>query len=178
MVRHLHSGKIPFVVPALWMACLLAGCSGIKPYPSTPDNNLHLYTTTDSGSFFSSIHAAVDIHRIGSDCTTDYEGTIQLTQPTIDVGIPPNRWSRLVFIFASSSFLANRSGTITYDTLLKPRAGYHYEITASYKSDTYHVAIREIPPNRSTGRELDRLAPSACRSSSGGNKHAVSAPVS
>ena len=167
MVKHLHHrGKIPFVVLVLWLAYLLNGCSGVKPYQGTPDNNLHLYTTTDSGSFFSSVHTAVDIHRIGPDCTTDYEGTIQLTQPTIDVGIPPNRWSHLVFIFASSSFLANRSGSITYETLLKPRAGYHYGVTVSYKDDMYHVAIREIPPDRSTGRELDRLAPSACRSPS------------
>jgi hypothetical protein len=28
----------------------------------------------------------------------------------------------------------------------------------------YHVVIREIPPNRSSGRDLDRLTLSSCRS--------------
>ena len=51
--------------------------------------------------WFSSVGAAVDIHRLTADCRTEYEGTVQLNRPTIDVGIPPNKWSRLVFVFAS-----------------------------------------------------------------------------
>lgn len=59
--------------------------------------------------------------RVAEDCVLDYEGTVQLADPKIEIGIPPHRWSYLVFVFANSSFLANRSGTITYETLLKPK---------------------------------------------------------
>jgi hypothetical protein len=72
-----------------------------------------------------------------------------------------------VFVFNSFSFFSNRSGTITYETLIKSRSNHQYDVAASYKNDMYHVVIREIPPDRSASRELDRLALSACRSSSG-----------
>ena len=163
--RRTHGRSV--VVGLLFCAAsLLSACSGIKTYENGLLKNLHVQTATDSGSWFSRVHAAVDIHRVGDDCSIDYEGTVQLTEPTIDIGIPPDRWSHLVFVFASFSFWANRSGTITYETLLKPRPNYHYEVAASYRNDMYHVAIRERPPNRSTGRELDLLALSACRSPS------------
>jgi hypothetical protein len=166
MVRHLCSANIPFVVLVLWTVSLLPGCSGTRSYQSTADNNLHVHTTTDSGSWFSGVRVAMDIHGLGQDCRAHYEGTVQLTQPTIDVGIPPNRWTQLVFAFASSSFLAGRSSMITYDTLLKPRAGYHYQISVSYKNDIYHVVIRETLPNQSAGLEIERRPLSACRSNS------------
>ena len=165
-VKYLGRFIIRFVGLLLLPACFLAGCTGLKSYPGTPDNNLHVRTTTDSGSWFSNVRVAVDIHGVGPDCSTSYEGTVQLNQSTIDVGISPNRWTQLVFVFASSSFLAGRSGMINYDTMLKPRAGYHYQITVSYKNDLYHVAIRETQPNGSTGLEIERQPLSTCRSTS------------
>lgn len=147
-------------------ASLLPSCSGIKPYENSINKNLHVHTTTDSGSWFSRVRAAVDIHRVGETCTVEYAGTVQLTEATTDIGIPPDRWSHLVFVFASSSFLANRRGTITYETLVKPRPHYHYDAAVSYGNDMYHVVIREMPPTHSAGRELDPLALRACRSPS------------
>jgi hypothetical protein len=131
-------------------------------YQNTSDNNLYVRTDTDSGSLFSSVRAAVDIHRVTTDCTTDYEGTVQLNRPTIEIGVPPNRWSRLVFVFDSSSFWANRSGTITYDTLLKPRSGYHYQVVVTYKDGIYNVSVRETHPGSSVTREIDRRDLGAC----------------
>lgn len=155
-MRPLGESRALFVVGFLWTATLLVSCFGVKTYQNTPDNNLHVRTAVDSSSFFSSLRAAVEIHRVGADCTTDYEGTIQLNKPTIDIGIPPNRWSYLVFVFASSSFWANRSGTITYETLLKPRIGYHYQVMVSYKDDMYNVAVRETHPSGPGSREMER----------------------
>ena len=170
----------PHHAPALWLICgrhvavwflvctvsLLPACSGMKDYENSLTKNLHVQTATDSGSSFSSIRAAVDIHRVGKDCATDYEGTVQLSETTANIGIPPDRWSYLVFVFSSSSFWGNRSGSITFETMLKPRIQYHYDAAVSYKNDIYHVAIREVPPNQSGARELDRMALSTCRSSS------------
>lgn len=145
------------------VASLLSACSGIKPYENSLNKNLHVHTATDSGSWFSRVRAAVDIHRVGEDCAIDYEGTVQLTGPETEIGIPPDRRSYLVFVFNSSSLFSNRSGTITYETLIKPRSNHQYDVAVSYKNDLYRVVIRETPPSRSPGRELDRLALRSCR---------------
>ena len=167
MGRSLSNIRIAFIMLVIWTAGLLAGCFGSKTYPNTLDKNLHVHTATDSGSWFSRVRASVDIHRVGEDCALDYEGTVQLADRKIDIGLPPNRWSYLVFVFASSSFLANRSGTITYETLLKARPNHHYQVAVQYRKDMYHVGIRETIPNQSTGREIEPLQLSACRSSVG-----------
>ncbi|HKY70822.1 MAG TPA: hypothetical protein VJL88_02795 [Nitrospira sp.] len=138
----------------------------MKPYQNTPDNNLHIRTTADSGSWLSSVRVAVDIHRVTPVCKAEYEGTVQLDRPTIDVGIPPNRWSRLVFVFAGSSFLANRSGSITYETLLQPRSGYHYEVNVTYRDDMYNVVVRETHPNSSVSHEVEQKDLGACAAKS------------
>jgi hypothetical protein len=161
-VQPIAAIRASFVVGCLWTATFLAGCFGVKTYQNTPDNNLHVHTATDSGSIFSSVRAAVDIHRVTTDCTTDYEGTVQLNRPTIDIGVPLNRWSRLVFVFDSFSFWANRSGTMTYETLLKPRSGYHYQVVVTYKDDIYNVAVRETHPSSSVSREIERRDLRAC----------------
>jgi hypothetical protein len=150
----------------LWSTVFLAGCSGQKPYQNTMDNNLHVRTTANSGSWFSSVRAAVDIHRVTPECKTEYEGTVQLNGPTIDIGIPPDRWSRLVFVFDTSSFLANRSGSITYETLLKPRSGYQYEARVTYSDDMYNVVVRETLPSSSVGREIEHQDLRACSAKS------------
>lgn len=167
MRRPVSSGRIAFIVLSIWTVGLLAGCSGSRTYPNTLDKNLHVYTATDSGSWFSRVRAAVDIHHVREDCALDYEGTVQLADRRIDIGLPAHRWNYLVFVFASSSFLANRSGTITYETLLKTRPNYHYQVTVQYRDDMYHVGIRETLPNQSAGREIESLQLSACRSSAG-----------
>jgi hypothetical protein len=148
-------------------ASLLSACSGIKTYENNLNKNLHVHTATDPGSWFSRVRTAVDIHRVGEDCAIDYEGTVQLTGSPTEIGIPTDRRSYLAFVFNSFPFFSNRSGTITYETLMKPRSNHHYDVAASYKNDMYHVVVREIPPDRSAGRELDQLTLSACRSSSG-----------
>jgi len=155
-------GWSPIVALSFAVASVLSACSGIKTYDNSATKNLYVRTATDSGSWFSSVRTAVDIHRVSAKCSTEYEGTVQLAHATTEIGLPPERWSRLVFVFATSSFFANRSGTVTYETLLKPRPHHRYDVTVSYRNDMYHVVIREVPPNRSTGRELDRIPLSTC----------------
>lgn len=157
------SGSRTVITALLAATSLLSACSGIKTYETSVAKNLQVRTATDAGSWFSSIRTAVDIHRVGKGCATDYEGTVQLNEPTTNIGLPPDRWTHLVFVFASFSFLANKSGTTTYETLLKPRPNYRYHAEVSYRNDMYHVAIREFPPNQSIGRELDSIPLSSCR---------------
>ena len=161
-----RSRRDSVILAALWTAAFLSGCSGMKLYQNTPDKNLHLHTAAESGSWFSSVRAAVDIHRLTADCRTAYEGTVQLNRPTVDVGVPPEWWSRLVFVFASSSFLANRSGSMTYETLLKPRSGYQYEIDVTYRDDMYNVVVRETQPGSSVVHEVQPNDGRACQARS------------
>lgn len=151
-----------YITGLLVTVSLLAGCLGIRHYPNTMDKNLHIQTKTDSGSFFSKLRAAVDIYRVDADCKTKYEGTIQLNEPSVDVGIPSHRLSYLVFVFSSSSFLASSNSTVTHDTLLKPRAGYNYDIKVSYIDDIYNVVIRETHPRKPGSRDIELKDLSAC----------------
>lgn len=159
------SGNRTVVMFLIFTASLFPACSGIKTYENNLNKNVHVRTTTNSGSWLSSIHTAVDIHRVEKNCATNYEGTVQLSESTTDIGLLPDRWTHLVFVFASSSFVANRSGTTTYETLLKPRLNHRYHAEVSYRNDMYHVAIRDFPPNQSIGRELDPMPLRTCRAS-------------
>lgn len=144
-------------------AGFFSGCSGIKPYPNNLDKNLYITTTTESGSVFSSVNASLDIYQVKPDCTLNYQGTVKLDTNSKSVGIPANDPSYLVFGFTSSSFLASNSGNISYETLLKPRKGYHYLITASYIDDIYNVQIRETDPRRKTSRDIDTAGLNNCK---------------
>jgi len=51
--------------------------------------------------------------------------------------------------------MSGRSST-SVGTLLKPRAGYFYEFTVTYKESIYNVAIRETDPRKTSSREIAR----------------------
>ena len=143
---------------------LLVGCSSKYTYPNTLTKNLHIQTKTQSGSFFSSVRAAVGIYQVDNDCRIEYQGTVDLDERPISVGIPSGRPSYLVFEFASSSFLANSSGSISYETLLLPIAGRDYDIKVSYMDDIYNVEIRESRPGDAMVRNIERKDLRACSS--------------
>jgi hypothetical protein len=151
----------------LLMAGVLAGCSGIQTYPNSPEKNVTIRTETKSGSIFSSVQAAVHVHAANPKCATEYKGTVQLTEPVMRIGIPADWQSYLVFSFANSSLLGSSSSTTRYDTLLRPRAGYTYDINVSYVDDFYSVAIREIHLSRSFSRDVPRLSLKACAAQPG-----------
>ena len=133
---------------------VLSGCSGLKPYRGDYENNLRIATQTDSG-FLSSVRASVDIYNIDASCAISYQGTVELEDPTVIVGISPDAASYLVFVFSSGAFLSNSSGTISYETMLRPKAGEFYDVDVSYQNNIYNVGIRE---RGNTGRG-DRLMP-------------------
>lgn len=163
--RSLHKDAQPrlyWLSQLLLPVCLLVGCSGLKPYPNTLEENLHLHTRTDSGSVFSSVHAAVDIYRVNARCQTEYQGTVDLDKPAVAIGIPIDQPSYLSFGFSSSSWLANSNSIISYDTLLTPRVGFDYEFEVSYLDDIYHVAILEVHQGSNIRRQFERQTLSDC----------------
>jgi len=149
---------------AVWLlgAGLLAGCSGIKTYPDTSPRNLFVKTEARSGSAFGSVRVSVHIHQVDASCRTEYLGTVQLNDPAVEIGLPPDRPSYLVFNFYSSSFLGGSTGSINYETLLRPRAGYTYDATARYVDGIYLVEIRESGARGSASRELAQRGLGAC----------------
>jgi hypothetical protein len=152
-----------YVAGVLLAAVLLAGCSGLRPYPNNLEKNLVIRTETDSGSIFSKVRAEVDIFRVKADCKTEYQGTVKLNGPSIKVGIPPDRLSYIVFVFSNSSFLASSRSTMSHETLLKTRAGFSYDIRVSYIDDIYNLTITEKHPRKPKGREIDIRDISACK---------------
>ena len=152
---------------AAWLlgAGLLTGCSGIKTYPDTSPRNLVVRTEASSGSMLAKSRVSVHIHEVGANCSTEYLGTVQLNESTVEIGIPAGRPSLLVFNFYNSSFLGGTTGNINYETLLRPRAGYTYDAIARYRDGIYYVSIRESGARGSAGRELARRPLANCRSS-------------
>jgi hypothetical protein len=108
------------------------------------------------------MRVALHIHQVDAGCGTEYQGTVQLNEPSIGVGVPPGRMSYLVFTFSGSSFLGGTSSSTRYETLLQPRAGYTYDARARYKDGIYHVEIRESGPRQAAGREVERRSLADC----------------
>ena len=150
--------------PQAGLACalavaLLAGCanSGRKPYANEAGaKNLSIRTTV------SGVRAALHVYGVDAQCRPHYLGTLDLGQLSVAVGIPADRWSYLVFDFASSSFLGSKRGRISRDVLLKPRAQYLYEIVATYRDDIYNVVLHERLPHGAL-RELPLLDLASCQ---------------
>jgi hypothetical protein len=156
------------IAASLLGAILLVGCSGLKTYPDTSPRNLVVRTEASSGSMLAKTRVSVHIHEVGANCRTEYLGTVQLSEPTVEIGIPAGRPSLLVFNFHNSSFLGSSTGSVSYETLLRPRAGYTYDATARYREGIYYVSIRESGARSSAGREVARRGLNECgRSPSG-----------
>jgi hypothetical protein len=146
----------------LFTVCFITACSGLKTYHSDLENNLQINTQTDSGSIFSSMQAAVDIHKVNPDCSTEYAGTIHLDDSSKVIGIPAGRSSYLVFVFEKSGFFSAETST-TYNTLIRPRNGYQYIAEVSYQENIYNVIINELDPGNRKSREIETRGMYACK---------------
>jgi hypothetical protein len=144
-------------------AAFLAGCSGVKTYPNTLEQNLQVRSETASGSAPFRVKAALGVHRLDERCQLEFEGLVELDQPSVSVGIPADRWSYLVFNFSASSLLGGSSSSIYRETMFRPRAGHRYDIAVSHKKDIYHVVIREFPPRGGAGRAVEFRDIRVCR---------------
>lgn len=141
---------------ALAGALLLAGCAGGVRYADLPEKNLVVRTQLSGAS------AVLGVHAVDAQCKLTYEGFVELDQPVTRVGVPSGRLSYLVFEFATSSFWSGRRGSITQETLLRPRPGVAYEARVTYGEGLYEVALREVPA-RGQPREVPLAGLSRCR---------------
>ena len=137
-------------------AALIAGCASGHRYTEAPEKNFVVRAEVREA------HAVLGVHAVDSKCNLTYEGYVDLEEAVTRVGIPPGRLSYLVFEFTTSSFWAGRRGSITRETLLRPRPGAVYDVRVTYKDDLYEVAIRETPRGGSA-REVPLTGLAACR---------------
>lgn len=143
-------------------ACLLAlifitaGCSNIKPYPSTADKNLQIRSKV-SGTFLREVKAVLQIHSMKGGCVVDYLGTVDLKEGLTQVGVAPGQPVYLIFLFNISSF-AGGGTMMPYTTVFTPRSGTRYMADVSYSDSIYYVSIHELGSRGVPGRELERKA--------------------
>lgn len=143
------------IARACGLMVALTGCAGPTPYrdDGVPKNvNIRAATSSD-------VRAVVGVHSVEAQCLARYHGMVALDRPSIAIGIPEERWSYLLFQFETSSFLASSRSAVSKGTLLRPRAGYRYEVDVSYRDDIYNVVVRERSPRGKAHevplRELD-----------------------
>lgn len=142
---------------------LFQGCSGLKPYPEQKMKNISILTEVDSGSFFSSVDAAVDIYTINTECKQSYEGTLALDKDSISSGIKINKQNRLSFIFSNSSFLGNSDSSTSFPVYLDAQKDHHYHFVVSYKDNIYNVVLYEINTKTKKRREIDTGTEQECQ---------------
>ena len=130
---------------------LLAGCAGVKTYPTNAAGNVTLRADLDPN-----VRAALHVHAVDRNCETEYQGRVALQPGSTVVEIPADRLSYLVVTFDTSSFLRG-SASASVGTLLTPRRGQRYELALSYRANLYDIRLREA------GRELSRRDLRSCR---------------
>ena len=144
---------------------LLAGCTGLKSYRSDYQANLFITTDTETKGWLSDIDAALDIYQMYGDCVVDYQGTVNLRDPLVEVGVPAGVAAYLVFRIESSAFLTNTYSSVGYDFAFYPDFGHVYDVNVVYRDNVYDVQVQERA--RGGGEQQHLLlgpAPRDCRS--------------
>lgn len=135
-------------------AALLAGCAGGQPYADLPEKNLRVVTSAVGTS------VVMGVHSLDAKCFAHYEGAVTLDRPLLDIGLPPDRTSLLVFEFYSLG-LVSASRSMKKEARLLPRAGRRYEARVTYKGSIYSVDLVEIGP-RGAVTELETGRGAGC----------------
>ena len=150
----------PALLPAV-LALWLAGCaSGPRAYDNTLPKNLLVRTKVDGGAVKAAV--AFDIHRVSADCSTDFDGRINLENGTMQVGLPAGSPLYLDFVFVTGGGFTSSVGAVRHGTLLTARAGHDYRAEVSYARGIYSVEIREVRKGADS-RVVERVPLNACK---------------
>jgi hypothetical protein len=132
----------------LALLALAAGCDATRYYSGAQEKNVEVKAS------FEGSPATMAVYRLDSACTAQYEGVVDLDKPVIQLGLPTDRPSLLVFELAAKGLLLGNT-SIKKEAPIRPRAGYRYEASASYRGSALEVSVREIDPRSGASRELD-----------------------
>ena len=142
---------IPLIIT---LSCLLAACSGLKTYRSDYQKNLFITTQAEARGWLSGVDASLDIYRMQDNCDVDYQGTVNLGDSLVEVGVPAGQPAYLVFRFESSTFLSNSHSSMGYDVALYPEYGQVYDVNVTYRDNIYNVEVAERPRGGTEGQQL------------------------
>lgn len=143
--------KTATIIATLFL--LLVACTGLKPYHSDYQKNLFITTDTEKG-WFSGVDASLDIYEMQSECDVDYQGTVDLGDSLIEVGLPEGVPAYLVFRFESSAFLSNTQSSMGYDVAFYPDYGQVYDVNVTYHGNIYNVEVQERLRGGTEGQRL------------------------
>lgn len=115
---------------------------------------------TVRGELESGVRATLHVHRVDANCRSEYQGSLTLDGASVPVAIAAGRDSYLDVTFDTSSFLAG-TRRMNAGTLVRPRAGYRYDVAVAYRNSLYQLTVRETDPAGRT-RELPRRELAAC----------------
>jgi hypothetical protein len=139
----------------LLLVMLFQGCSGTKPYPKQSMENITVSTKLDNGSFLRSMNAYLHVYHIDAECTTHYQGTVELDKARVQSGIAVNQETELVFVFANSSFIPEMNSALRAPAYLTAKKGYSYEFDVVYEDDLYNIEAFEVNDQTKKRRKLD-----------------------
>lgn len=146
-----------FLVVSIVVSFMTACSNNIRPYKTAVANNLFLQSRTDSD-----VTAELDIYHVGSNCTLDYLGTVNL-QDVKKTGLLVNRLTSLVIRFTTSSFWSSSSSSMSQEVLLKPNKGSRYYLDTSYVDNIYNVEIKVAPQGDKKRRLVESLDWNVCK---------------
>lgn len=139
------------------VAGTISACSSTHNYTSNTPENLTLIPDVRSGS------ARLHVYDIDNMCNLTYQGTVELSDAKVKIGLPVNKPSYLVFNFSNPSLFTGGHST-SYEMFLAPRAGYYYDAAVNYIDGMYGAVIHEQNPSGGTWHEVQRIVPKTCAS--------------
>jgi hypothetical protein len=132
----------------LSLLSLVAGCNDSKPYHDLAQKNLQIRTTAGGARM------TLEVHSLGDSCTRKYEGFVSLDQPLVELGLPPDKPSLLVFEFQRTGVLSS-DAPVKKEVQMLPRTGQRYELRVAYKDPIHDIELREIDLRTGADREID-----------------------
>ena len=139
---------------ALLFALILSGCSGFKTYFNAFDKNVIIHVRTDGGTLLSRIGIALDLYTVDPGCGTQYLGTLELDDSTIELGLPLHQQVRLAYVFSRDA-LVGTSGTTVIELMVTPRRGERYEFDVDYLKQGYTATGRVFPAGQASGKDIE-----------------------
>lgn len=139
------------------LAMLALGGCGVARYQSTLPPNLAVSTTVDGGKI--KVEAALDIHRMKSDCSTKFLGRVFIDNGEQSVALPVGEPLYIEFLFVSGGGFSS-IGSVRQGAFLTPKANTRYRARVSYAKGIYDVELHE---GGRGGREIPSMPLSACQ---------------
>jgi hypothetical protein len=138
----------------LLVALSVCGCSGLKTYPNTLEKNARIHVRTDGGTLLSRIGIALDLYAVDPGCGTQYLGTVELDDATIELGLPLDQKVRLAYVFSRDALLGT-SGTTVIEMMVTPRRGERFEFDVAYLKEGYTATGRVFPAGPAPGKDIE-----------------------